>query len=64
MNLVRFRCMNMSCTNNCIETKYLKLQKKIYLAESADFIGVPKNTPRLRLPGVVSTVTFKGGDKL
>lgn len=56
--------MNISCANNCIETKYLKLQRKIYLAENAVITGVPKNTPRLRLPGVVSPVTFKGGDKL
>ena len=56
--------MNINCANSRIESKYLKFHKKIYLAENAGFTGFPKNTPRLRLLGVVSPVTFKGGDML
>lgn len=56
--------MYMICANILADGKYLKLQKKNSSVERADFTGITKNTPRLRLRRVVSTVTFKGGDKI
>ena len=56
--------MYMICANILADGKNLKLQKKNSSVEKADFTEISKNTPRLRLRRVVSTVTFKGGDKI